>query len=66
MKTERGTLREIRQGVERDLLNIQIIFLYGFEAVQCQIVVRLTEHADLPWLKLFTLINTNTQSTSLT
>lgn len=38
------------------LLNIQIIFLYGFEAVQSQIIVRLTEHSDLPWLDLFTLI----------
>lgn len=50
-------MREIIGGVESCLLNIQVIFLYGFEAVQSQIIVRLTEHSDLPRLKLFTLIS---------
>lgn len=54
------TLREISEGV-KSLLNVQIIFLYGFEAVQSQIIERLTEHTDLPRLKLFSLKNTNTQ-----
>lgn len=54
------TLREISEGV-KSLLNVQIIFLYGFKAVQSQIIERLTEHTDLPRLKLFSLKNTNTQ-----
>lgn len=56
-KGERGRVREIIGGVERCLLNIQVILLDGFEAVQSQIIVRLTEHSDLPQLKLFTLIS---------
>lgn len=56
-KSERGRVREIIGGVESCLLNIQVILLDGFEAVQSQIIVRLTEHSDLPQLKLFTLIS---------
>lgn len=39
----------------RSLLYVQIVFLYGFEAVEGQIVVRLREHSHLPQLRPFTL-----------
>lgn len=66
LQSGRETLRRIAEAAEGDLLNVQIIFLYGFEAVQSQVVVRLTEHADLPGLRLFTLTNTNTQGAVMT
>lgn len=47
----------------RSLLNIQVIFLYGFEAVQGQIVVGLTEHSDLPRLRPLTLTSQTRQQT---
>lgn len=54
--SKRSWQREIMGGVcGRGLLNIQIIFLHGFESVQGQVVVRLTEHSDLPQLRPLTL-----------
>lgn len=40
---------------KRGLLHIQVILLDGFEAVQSQVIVRLTKHSDLPRLELFSL-----------
>lgn len=40
---------------KRGLLHIQVILLNGFEAVQSQVIVRLTKHSDLPRLELFSL-----------
>lgn len=45
----------------RRLLNIQVIFLDGFEAVEGQIVVGLTEHSDLPRLRPLTLTSQTQQ-----
>lgn len=42
-------------GVKRGLLRVQVVLLDGFETVQGQVIVRLTEHSDLPRLELFNL-----------
>lgn len=39
----------------RGLLRVQVVLLDGFETVQGQVIVRLTEHSDLPRLELFHL-----------
>ena len=38
-----------------NILEVEVVFLYGLEAVESQVVVRLAEHANLPWLGLLTL-----------
>lgn len=44
-----------------DLLHIQVVFLYGLEAVKSQIVVRLTEDTNLSGLRFFTLDKQETE-----
>ena len=43
------------QGGLRFLLQVQVVLFDGLEAVESEVVVRLAEHADLPWLGLLTL-----------